>query len=152
MNKAFGSLRVLIGILFVVSGFMKLMQPYQNFLLTVHSYEILSGPAAEWFAKTMPWAEFLLGVFLILGLWLRPVIMGLWAMNTLFIAALASAMIRKLPLEACGCFGESFSLKPNQMLWVDIGLWLLFMAMAGFFDHTLSFSLDKKFDRGSIEK
>ena len=77
--KAFGILRILIGILFVVSGFMKLMQPYQNFLLTVHSYEILNGLVAEWFAKVMPWAEFFLGVFLILGLWLRPALLGLWA-------------------------------------------------------------------------
>ena len=144
--KAFGILRILIGLLFVVSGFMKLMQPYQNFLLTVHSYEILNGPPAEWFAKGMPWAEFMLGVLMILGLWRRPVIFGLWAMNTMFIAALTSAMIRKLPLQECGCFGESFSLPLYQILILDIVVWLLFMAMAGFFDQTRSWSLDKKLD------
>ena len=143
--KVLGILRILIGVLFVVSGFMKLMQPYQNFLLTVHSYEILNGPLAEWFAKGMPWAEFMLGVLMILGLWLRPALLGLWAMNTMFIAALSSAMIRKLPLQECGCFGESFSLPVYQMIWVDIGLWLMFMMMAGWMGHTRAFSLDKKF-------
>ena len=144
--KAFGILRILIGIMFVVSSFMKLMQPYQNFLLTVHSYEILNGPLAEWFAKGMPWAEFMLGVLMILGLWLRLALLGLWAMNTMFIAALSSAMIRKLPLQECGCFGESFSLPLYQILILDIVVWLLFMVMAGFFARTHSWSLDKKLD------
>lgn len=136
----------MIGALFLVSGFMKLIQPYQNFLLVVHNYQILNGLAAEWFARTLPWAEFVLGVFMVAGLWLRPVLLGLWAMNTMFIAALSSAMIRKLPLQECGCFGDTFSLPPQWMLAMDISLWLAFMGLAGFFEFTRSFSLDKKFE------
>lgn len=144
--KLLGFLRISVGALFIVSGFMKLMQPYQNFLSVVHSYEILNGSLAEIFSIAMPWAEFILGVFLVLGLWLRPVILTLWGLNTLFIIALASAILRRLPIQECGCFGEKFSLPPQWMLILDILLWFVFMAFAGFFDHTKSFSLDKKFD------
>ena len=144
--KALPFLRILIGSVFIVSGFIKLMQPYQNFLSVVHSYEILKDPLADWFAIAMPWAEFILGVFLILGLWVRPAILSLWAMNTIFIIALASALIRRLPIQECGCFGESFSLPPQWMLALDVLMWCLFMMMAGYFESTRTFSLDKKFD------
>ena len=127
---------------------MKLMQPYENFLSVVHGYEILPAPAEELVARVMPWAEFILGVFLALGLWLRPVILTLWAMNTVFIGALASALIRRLPIQDCGCFGEAFSVPPQGMLVLDILLWFGFMVLAGFFQDTRSFSLDKKLEVG----
>ena len=145
-SKAFGFLRMLVGAIFVVSGFMKLMQPYQNFLLAVHGYQILSGMNAEIFAKTMPWVEFLIGVFLVLGLWSKLSLLVLWALNTLFIGVVGSAMIRRLPIHDCGCFGESFSLPLYQILLLDLALWFVFMCLAGFFDATRSFSFDKKFD------
>jgi hypothetical protein len=87
-----------------------------------------------------------MGVFLTLGLCLRPVILALWAMNTAFIIALASALIRRLPIQECGCFGEAFSIPPHWMLVLDILLWFVFMFMAGFFEQARSFSLDRSFD------
>ena len=139
-------LRIVTGLVFVVSGFIKLMQPYQNFLVTIQSYEILSGTAAVMLAKTMPWAEFIVGVFLILGLWSRISILVLWVFNTVFIGVISSALIRRLPIQECGCFGDSFSLQPQQVLWLDIALWVVFMCMAAFFNYTRCFSLDRYFD------
>ena len=130
----------------MVSGFMKLMQPYQNFLLAVHSYQILIGMPAELFAKAMPWAELLFGLFLVLGLWSRLSLLILWGLNTLFIGVVAQAMIRRLPVHECGCFGESFSLPLVQVLLLDIVLWAVFLCLAAFYDYARSFSLDKKFD------
>ena len=149
--KFFIFLRIVTGLVFVASGFIKLMQPYQNFLVTIQSYEILNGMAAVTLAKTMPWAEFIVGVFLILGLWSRISILVLWAFNTIFIGGVSSALIRKLPIQECGCFGESFSLQPWQMLWLDIALWIVFMCLAAFFDATRSFSMDRYFESSSHE-
>ena len=145
--KFFLFLRVAMGSVFVASGFIKLMQPYQNFLAVIQSYEILNGAAAVALAKAMPWAEFLAGVFLILGFWSRLSLLILWAFNTVFIGVVSSALIRKLPLQECGCFGDAFSLQPAQVLWLDIALWLVFMCMAAYFDSTRHFSLDQYFDR-----
>ena len=135
-----------MGSVFVVSGFIKLMQPYQNFLVVIQSYEILNGASAVGWAKAMPWVEFLAGIFLMLGLWSRLSILVLWALNTIFIGVISSALIRRLPLQGCGCFGDSFSLPPQQVLWLDIVLWLVFMNMAASFDNTRNFSLDRYFD------
>ena len=147
--KFFICLRIMTGFVFVASGFVKLMQPYQNFLVTIQSYEILSGAPAVALAKAMPWAEFLVGVFLILGFWSRLSILVLWVFNTVFIGVVSSALIRKLPLQECGCFGDSFSLQPQQTLWMDITLWLIFLWLAACFDVTRCFSLDQYFESSS---
>ena len=145
-DKFFMFLRLAVGSVFAVSGFIKLMQPYQNFLAIIRSYELLSGSPAVALAKTMPWAEFVVGVFLILGFWSRISILVLWVFNTVFIGVISSALIRRLPIQECGCFGDSFSLQPQQVLWLDIALWVVFMCMAACFDYTQSCSLDSYFD------
>ena len=144
--KFFIFLRMAVGSVFVASGFVKLMQPTQNFLAVIQGYEILNGPAAVALAKAMPWAEFIVGVFLILGLWSRLSILVLWVFNTIFIGVVSSALIRKLPLQECGCFGDSFSLKPPQVLCLDVALWTLFLCMTAYFDATRSFGLDRFFE------
>ena len=126
-NRLLLSLRVLLGAVFMVSGFQKLTAPYQNFAAVIEKFEILRGPAVPWLAQTLPWAEFVLGVFLIVGLWERLSLLGLWAMNTVFLAVLASAILRKLPVQSCGCFGEAASLSLPQMLGIDALLWVLFL-------------------------
>jgi uncharacterized membrane protein YphA (DoxX/SURF4 family) len=121
------SLRVLLGAVFLVSGFQKLTAPYQNFAAVIEKFEVLRGPSVVLAAQTLPWAEFILGVFLILGLWERLSLVALWVMNTVFIAILAAALARKLPIQNCGCFGEAISLSLPQILWIDISLWILFL-------------------------
>ena len=121
------SLRVLLGAVFLISGFQKLTAPYQNFAAVIGKFELLPDPAAVIMAQTLPWAEFVLGVFLVLGLWERLSLLGLWAMNTVFIAALVSALARKLPIESCGCFGEAIALSLPKILTLDIFLWILFL-------------------------
>ncbi|MBI3251949.1 MAG: DoxX family protein [Candidatus Omnitrophica bacterium] len=120
--------RTLVASLFITSGFFKLMEPAQNFLAVVQSYEILEGRSAVIFAQSLPWIEFIFGVFLLLGLWRRAAILALWACNSFFIVALFSAFFRHLPIHDCGCFGQSlFSFSPAQMLVNDIFLWLVFL-------------------------
>ena len=69
--KIFFTLRVAVAAVFIASGFMKLVEPYQNFLAVIYSYKILTGASAKWLALTMPWAELIFGVFLLFGLWTR---------------------------------------------------------------------------------
>jgi uncharacterized membrane protein YphA (DoxX/SURF4 family) len=143
-NKIGLIVRLAIGGLFIVSGYLKLMQPYENFLAVVKTYEILDGNAAQIFAQWMPWFEFILGIFLFLGLWTRTALTGLWLMNSLFIIALSMALIRKSPIEQCGCFGEKLSVPPQWMLVIDICLWAAFFVMFKFLGQIQNISLDKK--------
>ena len=126
-EKWLETLRVLVGMLFAVSGFVKLLEPTPNFLAVIHRYQVLSGLTAQWVANTFPWAEWILGVFLITGLWRRFSVAGLWILNTVFLTAIGQAWIRGLPFKDCGCFGDRlilFSLP--EAFAADLLLWMAF--------------------------
>lgn len=139
--------RVALGALFVFSGFQKLMQPSENLLAVIHTYALLPNAAAVPFSKVLPWAEYIAGVFLILGLWTRLSLAALWLSNTAFIIALSQALLRKLPLGACGCFGDAVTLSPQKMLGVDILLWCVFLLLWSRAGAVKRASLDSVFDR-----
>ena len=138
MRKLFFALRILAGAVFAVSGYLKLIEPAQNFLTVIQGYQILGGLAALWAARVIPWAEFIFGVFLVLGLWPRTALTALWALNSAFILALGSAIWRKLPLKDCGCFGDSLSMSLHDTLLFDMGLFLIFVLLIKLQKSTLS--------------
>lgn len=122
--------RVGIGVLFVWSGLMKLVEPYQNFLAVVYTYKIVSGVPAQAVAIGLPWLEVLAGAFFAAGLWTRASCAALWAMNVSFLVGLGSAFARGIPLKDCGCFGEAAR---GMSPWVTFALDLvLFGAFAWF--------------------
>ena len=139
--------RIAVGCVFIVSGFLKLVQPYQNFLDVIHRFELVGGRTAVVMAIALPWVEFTGGVFLALGLWFREAAAALWCLNTLFIAALASALLRRLPVENCGCFGEKLSLPVRWTLALDVGLWLLFWFLFKKKELASILSLDRQFSK-----
>lgn len=121
-------IRAGVGLLFVVSGYMKLIEPYQNFLAVIYDYQFVTGWAARGMAMAVPWAELVFGVFLLAGLWVRLSAGALWILNTAFIGVIGSALIRKLPVKDCGCFGHSaVSLSLEKALALDGALWLIFL-------------------------
>jgi len=137
--------RILIGCLFVVSGFEKLIGSYQNFLYVVQSYEFLSAPLEEIVARVMPWGELLLGVFMVLGLWLKWVLRALLILVAMFICIVSQALIRGLPITECGCFGELISFPLHVVLLVDGSLLFLIMWLLNSIEQTGRFSLDNYF-------
>jgi uncharacterized membrane protein YphA (DoxX/SURF4 family) len=139
--------RILLGAVFTVSGWEKLTAPYQNFLAVIEGFRVLSGAPALVLARTLPWVEFVLGIFLLVGLWSRFSLGALWTMNTVFIGVLASAILRKLPIKECGCFGEALSLPLPAMLAVDGVLWGAFFFLWLVLGKTKLLSLD-----GLLEK
>ncbi|MCA9396555.1 MAG: DoxX family membrane protein [Candidatus Omnitrophica bacterium] len=121
-------LRIGIGVLLAVSGFFKLIEPYQNFAASIEVYEILSVSQAQIVARILPWAELFTGIFLIAGLWLKGSMISAWLMFTSFIAVVGQAMIRKLPIESCGCFGDGVHLPPWLVFGMDTCVWILLSA------------------------
>ncbi len=143
-------LRLAVAALFMVSGFSKLVAPYQDFLAAIHSYRILTGPLALWVALALPWAELVIGLYAAIGLWTRPALLALWGMNCVFVAGLASALLRRLPLESCGCFGEGgpVHFKPAEMLLLDLALTLVFVLLWRARE-TSTLSLDRFFSKSA---
>ena len=125
MIKFFVIGRILIGCLFIVSGFEKLIGPYQNFLYVVQSYEFLPTLLEEMVARTLPLIELFLGVFLVVGLWLKWALRSIGMVIFLFILIVGQALLRKLPIDECGCFGGLISLPLYAVLIFDSMLFLL---------------------------
>ena len=137
-------LRILAGVLFIVSGFSKLMQPYQNFMAVVDSYDLLNRSETLLFAQAVPWVEYFGGLFLFLGLWTRESLVLLWVLNSAFIVALSSALWRKLPIQDCGCFGKAATLSPKQTLALDTALWVVFVVLWALRRGACALGLDRR--------
>ena len=65
----FPILRIIMGLFFLIVSTDTLLQPYQNFLYIVQNYQLFPPFLEEIVARVVPWIEFFLGLFLILGLW-----------------------------------------------------------------------------------
>lgn len=140
-------IRVCMGCLFIVSGFGKLIEPTQNFLYIVQSYELFGTVLEKAAAYAVPWVELFLGIFLILGLGLKWVLRALLILIVMFILILSQALIRGLPLADCGCFGDFISFPPRVMLLFDCVFLLLTILLIQRIKKTETLSLDRFFDK-----
>ena len=137
-------LRILVGMVFVVSGAEKLIWPYQNFLYVIENYHILPGFLEMLTARTFPWIELFLGIFMVLGLWLDFTLRGVLVMAAVFIMVVSQAIVRQLPVSECGCFGQLISLPLKKIILLDSGILILVFCMIKKFSATSRFSLDNR--------
>jgi hypothetical protein len=144
MNK-WVVIRLIIGAFFVFSGFEKLVVPVENFQAVIESYEVLNHDLAGIAALIMPWIELVAGVFTVLGLWLRASLGVLCCMTIMFIGVVGQAIIRALPIDECGCFGESLSLPLPAVIVMDSILCTLLVILIKNLTKTSAFSLDSHF-------
>ena len=142
-------LRILIGALFIFSGVLTLTRDYENFILVVRSYKVLNEHGAMYVARLLPWAELLLGCFLVAGFKLKPTLVTLWVLISSFIGVVGSALFRKLPIEDCGCFGEKLSFPLKGILIFDMVLWAMLLLLVFFNRQLMGFSLDSYFRKKS---
>jgi uncharacterized membrane protein YphA (DoxX/SURF4 family) len=139
--------RWLIGLLLVVSGFEKAVLPYQNFAYVIQAYEFFPPHLEIFAARMVPWVELIAGVFLIAGLWLKPVILLCRGLFLVFIVLIFQALVRRLPLDDCGCFGQLISLPPFATLVMDIVISVILLVMARKNTLTARLSLDRYFEK-----
>ena len=139
--------RILLGAFFVIMGGSKLLAPYQNFLYVIQAYQIFNPPLEELAARVVPWVEFFLGLFLVLGLWLKNVLNALLLLITGFLVILGQAIVRGLPIDHCGCFGDWISVSLKTMFLFDSSSWLLTFLMVLRLKQTSLLSLDNYFSK-----
>ena len=137
-SKTFGShfsfhiSRVLVGITFLFSGFVKAIDPLGT---TYKIQDYLEVMGLAWFNElalvasfALITAEFLAGALLItninlkLGLWLSTLLMVAMTPLTLWIAL-------ENPVTDCGCFGDAIILSNWATFWKNIVLDLLILAI-----------------------
>ena len=139
------AVRVLLASVFIASGFEKLNSPVQNFAAVIEKYQFIPAPLLSATAHAVPWIELVLGVLFALGLWTRASLLGLWVMNTGFIVLIGSALVRKLSIDECGCFGTAVSVPLPVTLALDCVLWVLFLVYFRTLGRVPVPSLDNRF-------
>lgn len=127
--------RVLVGGLFIFSGFIKANDPLGFSYKLEEYFEVFKGDTGlamfDWFAHiALPLAiiicvsEMLLGVMLLIG-YKRDLTLWLLFAQIVFFTFLTfySACYNKV--THCGCFGDFLKLKPWESFWKDVALLIL---------------------------
>jgi putative oxidoreductase len=97
--------RLLLAGVFFYAAIPKIADP-AAFAVDIANYRILPGGAVHALAVTLPWIELVVAVLLVLGFWTRAAAILSGLMLLVFIASMASAVVRGLDID-CGCFGSS---------------------------------------------
>ncbi len=145
-------LRLIIGGIFIFSGLGKLLTSYQNFLYVVQAYQLLPSGGEVLVAQIFPWIELIVGVFVTLGLWTAWGLRGALVLLGIFVVVVGQALLRGLPLENCGCFGEWIHLKPQTVIVMDSASLLVTYLLLRNILQTRKLSLDSYFDSPSFFK
>jgi uncharacterized membrane protein YphA (DoxX/SURF4 family) len=93
---------VLLGFVFISSGFDKIRFPYQ-FLSSIYDYELTGPKLGEIAAMIIPWIELVLGICLVSKLFIGGTLFISSILLVIFVFVKASALHRGLDIS-CGCF------------------------------------------------
>ena len=112
---------------FLYAGFLKGRDPVA-FAGQVAAYQILPYAFNYLVAAMLPFVELLCGVLLLLNRRVRPALLVLFSLNTVFMLALFSLLLRGIDID-CGCFHpageEEVGTSPQMALLRDVGLMLM---------------------------
>ncbi|HEX9779374.1 MAG TPA: MauE/DoxX family redox-associated membrane protein [Geopsychrobacteraceae bacterium] len=117
--------RLLLGGIFLYAGMLKAADPVA-FAGQVANYQLLPYAWNYLTAALLPYLEILCGLLLLLNRWVRPATLVLGVLNLVFIAALASLIVRGIDID-CGCFrpdADSHT-SPLSALLRDLGIMVL---------------------------
>lgn len=104
-----------VGLLFIVAGLLKVVDP-GAFLRDVAGYRLVDGKVLVAVAFFLPFFEIVTGAALALGRLYRGAAFSAGAMAAAFLVALVQAWIRGLDIN-CGCFGDGVGMA-NYPWWV----------------------------------
>ena len=126
--------RVLVGVLFIVSGFVKLVDPYgTSYKLTEYfSADVLNLTFLQPFVLPLSFifvvAEVVLGVLLLLGIFKKFTLTNLLLLILFFsFLTFYSAYFNKV--TDCGCFGDALKLQPWQTFYKDLVLLVMIIVI-----------------------
>ena len=105
--------RLILGGVLLVAGALKVPDPYSS-ATSVRAYQILPVDLANFLGFVLPFAEVVIGIFLIVGIWVRLNAIAGGALMVMFIIAIGQAWIRGISLD-CGCFGKGGLLETDEL-------------------------------------
>lgn len=111
--------RLVVGGTFLTAGFMKLLEPAQNFQLVLEQFTWIPRAALAPLAGSIPWIEWIVGGWLLVGFLprLAAAVLGLLSLG--FIVILSGPVWAGQGLAECGCFGAGIGISINQIYMLD---------------------------------
>jgi len=140
--------RILVGGVLIYAGFLKISSPVEEFAYAIESYKIFSYKISLILAYFIPWFELYLGVFVLGGVYIRFFsLISVFTFLT-FEFFLIQAIVRKLPITNCGCFGSSHSNSIYTEFFLNL-IWIILSFVSLFYGNFLSIDFwlgEKKFN------
>ena len=130
-----------------INSVLSLINWMENFLYVIDGYKAIPAGLERPVALLFPWVELLTGLFILLGLWLGQALGVLLLMSLSLIAIVGQAILRQLPLDNCGCFGELVHLPLRGVILVDLSVVILTVLCLVKIKRTSLFSLDNAYAR-----
>jgi putative oxidoreductase len=115
--------RVIVGFVFIVAAIPKIADP-NSFVRSIEAYQAIPLVLIIPTALVVPWLEFVIGVFLIIGLWQRGSSFLSALLFFMFTILIGVSLWRGLAID-CGCFGAGGSVISWKRLLEDAILFLL---------------------------
>jgi uncharacterized membrane protein YphA (DoxX/SURF4 family) len=138
-------LRLFPGSVLLFSGYLKAIRPPEEFAALLANYWLLPPGFLVPLARAVPWVEMWVGLCLLTGFGVRRAATAAAVLYGVFVAFLAQALLRHLPMNDCGCFGRlGPALRPAQTLVMDLVLGAACAVAA--WDRESRFSLDRWID------
>ena len=103
-------------------------------------------------AVVVPWVEFIVGIFTVLGLWTARFLRWTLMLFAVFIIIVGQALLRGLPLDHCGCFGSWIQVSPQQILVFDSACLLVIFLLLRCLSGAQRFSVDGYFGQSPDER
>ncbi len=109
LNKFAGRIRLILrlflGAVFIYAAWTKFSEPWIQTAMNVEAYQLLPEWMVVPVARTLPWGELLLGVWLVTGIWLRWAALASTALLGAFLTVLLRSYLKGMHIN-CGCFGS----------------------------------------------
>ena len=104
MEILYDPARHMVGVLYVVSGLLKVFR-LKQFYITFVKYRILKGRSAKLFAYTLPFAEVIAGAWLLINEQVFYAALLALILITSSTAGVAYALYKHNKIDDCGCYG-----------------------------------------------